>query len=128
MQVEVQLDGLVVAVRLRLADLAPELDSVGLSLAGGGEVVLLVVLLHCDPVSAAQVAADGGTVVSQAGTADQADVLTNTQVRLREGSLVELEAFAPPYDLLCPKLFGGEVPNPALSTAAADPKTMPMDA
>ena len=86
-----EFDGLVVTVSLPLADLALELDWVGLGLLGAGEVVLLVVLLHCDPVSAAQVAADGGAVVSQAGTADQADVLTNTQVRIREGSLVELQ-------------------------------------
>ena len=91
MQVEVQLDGLVVAVRLRLADLALELDSVGLSLAGGGEVVLLVVLLHCHPVSAAQVAADGRAVVRQAGSADQANVLTDSEVGIREGSLVQLQ-------------------------------------
>ena len=106
-----EFDGLVVTVSLRLADLTLELDWVGLGLLGVGEVVLLVVLLHCDPVSAAQVAADGGAVVSQAGTADQADVLTNTQVRLREGSLVELEVLRVlivemSYEETMPELLG----------------------
>ena len=89
MLLEVKSDGLVVTVSLGLADLTLELDSLGLLTVR--PVVLLVIFPHRDPVSAAQVAADGGAVVGETGSTDQTRVLANLQVGRGEGGLVEFE-------------------------------------